>query len=97
MKWNTNFIDLGLVIQRVPQKIEFIAISEIPKIKEIISSCGCSQFHYNNIKKRLIGTYTPSDVPYHLDKSYETTKTVTILYDNGEKEIFKFKATVLKK
>ena len=97
MRWREKIVDIGSVKVGVKTTIVFKAI-EIPEIKSLQSSCGCSTPHYDKSKKELIVIYTPKDIPVHLKSvgHYATGKSITVTYMSGSSDVLNFKAKIYK-
>src|SRR4030067_1534917 len=100
MKWEQTEINLGSVKVKIKKDIVFQAIEDFKKIKSVASSCGCSVPMWEESSKKLIVTYTPSNIPQHLLKEnkteYTTKKSITLYYTDDSKETLVFTATVKK-
>ncbi len=95
MNWDNKFIDLGTVKVGRLIKVIFNAVDDI-HIESMSSSCGCSTPKYDKDNKKLIVNFIPDKVPVHLKLKgfYETTKSITLHYTNGEMETLSFKAKI---
>ena len=98
MSWKEQSKNIGNIKVGAKVTIKFKAV-DIPKIKLLQSSCGCSTPHYNENTKELIVGFNPNPVPKHLKAQghYKTTKTITVTYVDGTKDVLSFTATVNKK
>ena len=93
--WESKSIDIGVTKEKSKKEIEFTYNGELPKIKEIYSSCGCSSPKL--IGNKIVVTYSSGTIPVHLlEDFYHTTKTVTVYYQDGTKEFLSFSTKVVK-
>lgn len=97
--WKSNSKNIGNVTTGQRQIIKFYAVRELPEISSLSSSCGCSKPNYDKKTKILNVSYNPGSIPKHLKAQgwYNTTKTITIVYKDGTRDILKFSAKVNKK
>lgn len=97
--WKTNKKNVGTVTVGQRQIIKFYANKELPKIVNLSSSCGCSKPNYDKKTKVLNVSYNPGSIPKHLKSQgwYNTTKTITITFVDGTKDVLSFSARVNKK
>lgn len=95
--WKNNHLILGEI--KVGQKsiIIFQALQELPPIKNIAVSCGCTKPDYNKKTKEMVVSFKPKPIPHHLKEQgfYATTKTIIVTYNNGEEETLKFTAKII--
>lgn len=98
MKWKSKHISLGAIDPRTKHIIKFQA-EEVLDIKEIITSCGCINPKYDPETMQLTLSYVSADIPIHLrgTGTYDTHKSVTVKYNNGEQDILSFSVTVRNK
>lgn len=99
MNWETKSITGIKANVGKRTKIVFKAVKELPKIALLQSSCGCSTPDYNKKTRELIVSFKPGKIPLHLRNQgyYTTSKTITITYDTGVKDVLTFTSTVNKK
>lgn len=95
--WEKQNINLGKVRVGVRQKIIFQKLAKEPVIVDLKASCGCSKPNYVKSKNQVIVLYKPQEIPIHLkvQGTYSTTKTVTVTYEDGSKEVLTFKGTII--
>lgn len=99
VNWIEDFIILGEVKERETVEVKFIATREL-KIKEVVASCGCSTPKYDKkAAKEIVVAFKTGDIPHHLKSvgSYTTTKSLSVYYEDGGKDVLRFRAKVVKK
>jgi hypothetical protein len=94
--WGNKSINLGTIKENVKKIIIFEALNELNNIHSMSSSCGCSTPKQDGNK--IVVSYTPGTIPFHLISQgfYNTTKTITITYKDGTTDILSFKAKITK-
>jgi len=97
--WKEFEKNIGIVYVNRKVDIYFYDNKELPVIKSITSSCGCSSANYDVETKRLSVNYKPGSIPTHLLNQgyYTTTKYITVTYEDDSKDILSFTAKVYKK
>ncbi len=88
-------VDLGQLKVGQTTKIVFQGEENIPEIKSVTASCGCSKPILDGNK--ITVTYRPQPIPAHLKDqgSYIATKFITVLYKGRKQERLSFKAKVV--
>lgn len=85
---------IGKIKTGTRQEFFIEALPDIPEIKEIQTSCGCSagKLTGNSLKISFKAGY----VPLHLKHvgEYEVTQSIKVLYVNGEEDNISFSAKV---
>ena len=94
--WKDRIIRLGNLKVGKKKEIIFKRLNTEKEIKSLTSSCGCSKPIYNHSKEEIIVIYIPGKIPYHLVSQgyYITSKTITVLYMDGTKDILTFRAKI---
>lgn len=97
MNWKSTTLNLGTIQAGKKQTVVFEADQDLKNVANMTSSCGCSSPKINGNK--VIVTYTPGQVPRHLQSVgfYLSTNKVTITYNDRSQDILRFKAKVIKK
>jgi len=87
--WKTKHKNVGTINVGQRQIIKFHATKELAKIINLSSSCGCSKPNYDKKTRTLNVSYNPGSVPKHLKAQgwYNTTKKITITYNDGTQDI----------
>lgn len=95
MRWKNMTKNLGRIVVGKKQTVVFQA-NETLDIANITSSCGCTKPFYSKSKNQISVEFTPGKIPIHLalEGQYTTTKTVTVYYKDGSKDILSIKANV---
>lgn len=98
MNWERQSRYIGDVKVGVKTVIKFKAVN-ISKIRTLQSSCGCSTPRYDEETKEIIVSFTPNPIPRHLRGQgyYKATKTITVAYVDGTKDVLSFTAKINKK
>ena len=95
---SSEAFDLGTV--KVNQVVIFYAmpdeLEKINNIKEFKYSCNCFKAKVVNNSVQI--KFTAPDIPRHLKSQgyYTTSKTLTIVYEDGSLDTINFKARVTK-
>ena len=97
MNWQQKTLRLGTIKSGVKQTINFYSNEELD-IVNIVASCGCTTPKYIKEKKRLEVIYNPGSIPIHLRTTgrFTTTKTITVHYIDGTKDVLSFTAIITK-
>jgi hypothetical protein len=100
MEWEQTEISLGVVRPKIKKEVIFQAIGDFKEIKNMSSSCGCSEPSWDKPSKKLTVSYNPANIPLHLTQQnkteYKTKKSITLYYDDGTNQTLTFTATVRK-
>lgn len=98
MKWKNKHINLGVVRTNNKVTINFYSQEELD-IVNMTPSCGCTKPKYIKEEKRLEVIYNPGSIPMHLrhNGSFSPTKTITVWYANGDKDVLTFTALITNK
>jgi hypothetical protein len=94
LEWDRTVIDMGVVAPGSKQKYEFNYLGT-KKITDVKASCGCT----STITKggNISGVWTiGSDYSAVKEVESVTTRTVTITFNDGSKQVLTLKATVNK-
>ena len=99
MRWKDRQVSLGNIKIGKKQRIVYQALEELPEIKTLQSSCGCSIPVYDATNNQIIVTFSPGSVPKHLKGQgyYSTTKTITVTYIDGTKDVLSFTAKIFQR
>jgi len=95
--WTTKVVDAGTVKEGTVKDVTFYATNSIPKITHLQSSCGCTTPVYSESTKTLQVQYKAATVSKHLrqtTKKMIVSQSITVTYENGEKDILSFNITV---
>ena len=96
--WNTTNINFGNIKVGTRLNINFQGTENLPKIKTIRPSCGCTSAQFDNDKKLLSVKYTAGDIPQHLliegIHEYKTSKRILVIYEDGTDETLSFNVRV---
>lgn len=97
MNWQQKTLRLGTIKSGVKQTINFYSNEELD-IVNIVASCGCTTPKYIKEEKRLEVIYNPGSIPMHLRHTgtFSTTKTITVSYIDGTKDVLTFSAIIVK-
>jgi len=98
MSWINKYIETKDLKVGVKSTIVFKTTTELPQIKTLSSSCGCSVPTYSKEKRELSVEYTPKVIPQHLKSQgwYRSTKSITVTYTNGTKDVLSFTSKIYK-
>ena len=99
MNWIQDSIKIGLSKVGIRRIIKFQAVGTLPEIRKIASSCGCSQPTYISESNSIEVAYKPNPIPKHLrgkQSFYNSTKTITVYYVDGTKDVLTFSSKVIK-
>lgn len=93
--WRVRDLHIGEVTEKEKVKIEFESTKELD-IEEIHASCGCTNATYHKEEKKLKVNFTPNKIPHHIrPQGYQnTSKLITIRYEDGGVEVLSFGATI---
>ena len=99
MSWENKEIKLENIKIGKKQEVIFKPLKELPLIKSLSSSCGCSVPTYSKEKRELKVVFTPNPIPKHLQAQgfYNTRKTITVVYIDGTKDVLSFSAKISNK
>jgi hypothetical protein len=92
-------IDKGTVIEKRNVTIVFQADEDIPKIKYMESTCGCTVPRFNELDNTVTVTYSPKPIPQHLINTTgfaTATQGVTIHYKDGTADKLSFKVKIVR-
>ena len=97
MNWQQKTLKLGTIKSGVKQTINFLSNGKL-EIVNIVASCGCTSPKYFKEENRLQVIYTPGSIPIHLRTTgrFTTTKTITVHYIDGTKDVLSFTAIITK-
>lgn len=87
MYWKKNIENLGTFKQHSTFNIVFQASDDIPEILDFNAQCGCTELKYDPKTKSLKVKYKSGGVPKHLISQQKITKTITVIYKNGNVDI----------
>jgi hypothetical protein len=91
--WEKLEINLGVIKAGSPKKIVFKGLDNMPNIKTIGVYCGCTTTQYNKETKKLIITYSNSDIPQQVVGPQAVLKRIDINYEDGTIDLLTIKAT----
>ena len=91
--WKKSDLFLGVIKAGTPKKVVFEALATIPKVTNIVASCGCTSFFYDEKNKRLTVTYSNNHIPNQVQGPQSISKRIDVTYDTGTSEILTIKAT----
>lgn len=96
MSWINKDIETEDLKVGIKKEIVFKTTTELPQIKTLSSSCGCSVPTYSKEKRELKVVFTPKAVPQHLKTQgwYSSRKTITVGYVDGTKDVLSFKSKI---
>lgn len=101
MSWIDKDKELGVLNVGEKQSITFTFQGNLNNVQSVNSSCGCVIPYLNKSNNSIQVTYTPDDIPIHLDRLgipvYSTHKEIYVNYIGGKKDILSFKAVVKRK
>lgn len=85
MNWKEMSINLGTINEKTRHEVKFYAKNDIPEIRNLRSSCGCTTPVYNTETKVLSVTYKAGSLPGHLNgKPQKFIKYIYVDYKNGD-------------
>ena len=90
-------LHIGEVPTNKSKKIIFEGNGVLPKVKRITTSCGCTKAVQSG--NNIVVTFSSGTFPRHLVgmQNMETMKQLIVYFQNGDKEVLTFKATITKK
>ena len=97
MNWENNRINLGVVKEKSTNKFSFLLVEPV-EVTKITPSCGgCTTA---KLKDNFLNvTYKPGKIPKHIADKHNfqyVTKTITVTYADGQKEVLTFTAKIEK-
>jgi|GEM_PF-2762993 len=97
MSWINKDIETEDLKVGVKTTITFKTTTELPQIKTLSSSCGCSVPTYSKEKRELSVAFTPKAVPQHLKTQgwYNSRKSISVGYMDGTKDVLTFKSKII--
>lgn len=87
MGWSKDTIDVGTVLEGSTVRVVFKRDSKEPGVRKIEAGCTkCTNFKL--IGKELHVQISLGQIPIHLrnQKTQEFAKTLTVVYDNGDRD-----------
>lgn len=98
MYWDKQSKNLGILKEEIKTIVTFEAKGDLRKIISLRSSCGCTTPIYDPETGMLKVSYKPGLVPKHLEAQgyYNSTKTITVAYEDGIKDVLSFNAKIIK-
>lgn len=98
MNWLRKKIDMGTTNVGNRHNIVFIATSELPEIKSMKSSCGCTVPIYDDKNRTVNVVYTAKEFPKHLKNSdwYLASPTILVTFADGSVDILSFTFKIIR-
>lgn len=84
--WKEMKINFGSIKRNTSKKIIFEALPDIPEIKGITASCGCTTFKYNKEDGTLKIIYKAKDIPVHITGNQSVIKYIHVTYEDGTQD-----------
>lgn len=94
--WKNPIIDLGLIKAGSPVKLTFVALPNIPPIKEIKPYCGCTASKYDKDKGELSVTYSNRPIPNQVVGTQSITKRIDVKYEDGKVDVLTIKGNKIR-
>lgn len=94
MEWNRVSLDFGVVAPNSQQDYSFTYLGK-NKITQVNTSCGCTSAIVEN--KKVQGSWSvASDWSQSTQTNIKTSKTVSVVFEDGSTQILSLNATVNK-
>jgi len=98
MNWKEITLSIGNSFVGVRRTIKYQYLGNL-KVVGLSSSCSCSTPAYDKKEKVVSVGFTPKPIPKHLvgkQNFYNTTKYITVTFENGTKTVLTFSTKVIK-
>jgi len=88
--WLSKEVNFGRIKKNSSKVIRFQATYNIPEIKDITASCGCTKMKYNSETKTLEVVYKSGEIPKQITgNTQDITKYIHVHYMDGTKDELK--------
>jgi hypothetical protein len=95
--WQNTTIFFGTFKEGNTVRMIFRGTSFLPKVKQFVGSCGCTDFKFDEKTKELSVKLSLNKIPPQVVNNYmDINKTITAYYEDGTTEVLLIKGIITK-
>ncbi len=95
--WQNTTIFFGTFKEGNTVRMIFRGTSSLPKVKQFVGSCGCTDFKFDEKTKELSVKLSLNKIPPQVVNNYmDIKKTITAYYEDDTTEVLHIKGIITK-